>query len=320
MGEAEPAKGETENPAEAAVRRIVAKLDADIIILSGRLYEPRDETFIAMVDDRKHRRTNVMLVLTTLGGDPDVAYKMARALQHSYKHFTVFVPGYCKSAGTLIVLGAHEIVMAAHAELGPLDTQVLDRVETDRRGSALTLGTSLISLESKIRAAYKACFADLRDEIRMSTKLAAQTATMLVTRMYAPLLSQIDPMMVGEFDRANMTMIRYGERLTKRSKNVVDEDALFNLVNSFPSHSFVIDKHEAKDIFKKVRAPTKDEYLFTAARKWLAGSLCFYWDDEEDEEEDRTKKGTENVEPSPSGSTAPAGGETGQADGSAQRN
>jgi ClpP class serine protease len=39
------------------------------------------------------------------------------------------VSGYCKSAGTLIALGANELAFGEHGELGPLDVQIAKRDE-----------------------------------------------------------------------------------------------------------------------------------------------------------------------------------------------
>ena len=122
----------------AAFRKVADRHEADIVFLTGDLERPRDGDFIEELTKRT-RRKNVFLVLTTHGGDPNAAYRIARALQHGYSRFTAFVPGYCKSAGTLLILGAHELVLSAHAELGPLDIQLPSKVETDERGSVLTL-------------------------------------------------------------------------------------------------------------------------------------------------------------------------------------
>ena len=103
------------------------------------------------------------------------------------------------------------------------------------------------------------------------------------------------------FDRANQIAIRYGQRLIARGKNITEEK-LFNLVMAYPSHSFVIDRHEAKKIFTNVRSPTKDEQLFSGARDLLnrqKADICFYWDFDEE--------GSENVEPNATGS-APTDG------------
>lgn len=55
------------------------------------------------------RRKHCILVLTTSGGDADAAYLMARYLRRFYEKVTICVFGYCKSAGTLLALGAHEV-------------------------------------------------------------------------------------------------------------------------------------------------------------------------------------------------------------------
>ena len=44
--------------------------------------------------------------------------------QRSYKKFIVLVSGYCKSAGTLVACGAHELVFSDAGEIGPIDIQM----------------------------------------------------------------------------------------------------------------------------------------------------------------------------------------------------
>ena len=67
------------------------------------------------------KRKNVLVLLVTLGGDADSAFRIVRFLRRSYDKVTVFVPSLCKSAGTLICLGAYEVVIPEAGELGPLD-------------------------------------------------------------------------------------------------------------------------------------------------------------------------------------------------------
>ncbi len=56
--------------------------------------------------------------------DADVAYRIARCLQHRYERITAVISGQCKSAGTLLAIGAHELAFSDHGELGPLDVQL----------------------------------------------------------------------------------------------------------------------------------------------------------------------------------------------------
>ena len=52
------------------------------------------------------------------------ATQIARAVSKRKGKVTVFVPHFAMSGGTLIALAADEIVMCAHAVLGPVDPQL----------------------------------------------------------------------------------------------------------------------------------------------------------------------------------------------------
>jgi ClpP class serine protease len=64
------------------------------------------------------------LVLHTPGGLVLAALQIARAISNHKARVTVFVPHYAMSGGTLIALAADEIVLDAHAALGPVDPQL----------------------------------------------------------------------------------------------------------------------------------------------------------------------------------------------------
>jgi ClpP class serine protease len=64
------------------------------------------------------------IVLHTPGGLVLAALQIARAVRSHKGKVTVFVPHYAMSGGTLIALGADEIVMSPHAVLGPVDPQL----------------------------------------------------------------------------------------------------------------------------------------------------------------------------------------------------
>jgi ClpP class serine protease len=64
------------------------------------------------------------VILHTPGGLVLASEQIARALRDHQGRVTVFVPHYAMSGGTLIALSADEIVMDAHAVLGPVDPQL----------------------------------------------------------------------------------------------------------------------------------------------------------------------------------------------------
>jgi ClpP class serine protease len=64
------------------------------------------------------------IILHTPGGLVLAAEQIARALHDHPARVTIFVPHYAMSGGTLIALAADEIIMDAHAVLGPVDPQL----------------------------------------------------------------------------------------------------------------------------------------------------------------------------------------------------
>ncbi|MDB5306544.1 MAG: hypothetical protein JWO38_746 [Gemmataceae bacterium] len=64
------------------------------------------------------------LVLHTPGGLVLASLQIARAVRARKGKVTVFVPHYAMSGGSLIAMAAGEIVMDAHAVLGPVDPQL----------------------------------------------------------------------------------------------------------------------------------------------------------------------------------------------------
>jgi len=64
------------------------------------------------------------LMLATPGGDGETAVRLARSAQARCKELTVIVPDQAKSAGTILALGAHRVLMGPTSDLGPIDPQL----------------------------------------------------------------------------------------------------------------------------------------------------------------------------------------------------
>src|SRR6476469_9252901 len=94
--------------------------DTDVVVYSGSIAREGYEKICKIFETPK--RSKLLLVLSTYGGDPDAGYRIARAAIHNYgaDNFRILIPSFCKSAGTLICIGATNLAMADQAELGPL--------------------------------------------------------------------------------------------------------------------------------------------------------------------------------------------------------
>lgn len=236
------------------VRSVEEESDADIYIYSGPMNDY--EEFVKCCSVPK--RPNALLLLSTFGGDAAVAYRIARNLRRNYTKVTVVVHSYCKSAGTLLALGADELVMTDLAELGPLDVQILKYDEVGGRDSGMVLMESLDMLQTKTFEFFENHLLQLRVKSgrQVSTKSAAEIAAKLTVGVFAPIYSQIDPVRLGEIGRAMKIAYVYGEKIQKNNK---DQHTLARLVQTYPDHGFVIDKEEAESLFSKVRGVSEKE-------------------------------------------------------------
>lgn len=231
-------------------------LDADVFVYTGSITRKLANAFTHEVE-KAGKKPNVALVLCTTGGDPDAAYIVARILKARYKDgkFTLLVFGICKSAGTLIALGADEIVMSSRGELGPLDVQMMKSDELVFRSSGLDISQAIESLSERAYDVFWKNFMTtiVRTGGAITTKTAADIATSLSVGLLSPITQQIDPLRVGEVERAINIAQHYGERLNGDAKRVQ------SLINDYPSHTFVIDYTEACDLFGNVRQPNEVE-------------------------------------------------------------
>ena len=249
-----PSRTET---AKVLADEIASSVKADVLVINGGIESPLDHDLIKLVVGRK-RHPSVLLILTTEGGSADAGFRIARCLQSCYSRFVVVVPGWCKSAGTLIAVGAHELVIGDLGELGPLDVQLTRPDELGARASGLTINSSFRSLQSVAFTMFETFMLEVINKSGgvITTKTAAELSANLATGMLAPIFGQMDPMKIGEDFRSTRIAEEYSGRLDAHAQNLVADSniqAINSLVRGYPSHGFVIDRTEAMELFKNVR-------------------------------------------------------------------
>lgn len=229
----------------------------DVVIYSGGINRDGYEKFCNML--LSPRRKNLLLVLSTYGGDPDAGYRIARAAIHHYgKNFRILIPSYCKSAGTLICIGANGLVMADQAELGPLDVQLRKENELFQQSSGLDILRGVTYLQTEALQSFKSYLLEINGGSGLSTKIASEISSKLVIGLYEPLFAQVDPVKLGEMNSALQIAMQYGERLNAKSSSLKRE-ALNTLIMNYPTHGFVIDRSEARELFERVDKPNFNE-------------------------------------------------------------
>lgn len=227
-------------------------MKTDVFTYAGEINTAGYEAICTALDKKSSDRA--LLILATPGGDPHAGFRIARALQHHYGHFDVLIPRYCKSAGTLVAVGASKLYMDDMSELGPLDIQVKKSDEIIGRNSGLDILQAVSYLQNQAMSAFRSYLVELTRDAGLSTKVASGIASTLTTGLFEPIFEQIDPTKLAEMQRATEIAFEYGGRLNDKSNNL-RPNGLAKLVTAYPSHGFVIDRKEAKTVFINVEKP-----------------------------------------------------------------
>ena len=231
--------------------------ECDILLFTGGL-DPTAYNRLNQSCRHRNRRKRILLTLVTWGGDAHIAYKMGRCLQRQYEEVRVFVPGQCKSAGTLLSISGHRLIISDDGELGPIDVQRMRQDDLWETASGLIESAAMESLGQISRELFGMLIAEIKGMSlgQITFKTAADAAAPIVSGMLSPIFAQIDPLKVGEAARALQIASKYAELLNKTSQNLRIEDmAIDKLATGYPDHGFVIDREEAETLFKNVEEP-----------------------------------------------------------------
>lgn len=236
----------------------------DFLILNSPMEDEIFTTLLQCVSTRKTKANKrLVLALVTYGGAADAAYRIGRYLQSVYEHITIFIPSSCKSAGTLLAIAGHSIVMSPFGELGPLDVQLRQKDEIFGRRSGLNTRSALEDLKTHAFDLFEHFMLGIIEHssgnisFKVAADISARTSSEIVGKIY----EQINPDSLGQDFRDLNVATKYCERLNKRSGNIKASGAN-RLVHEYPSHDFVIDAEEAKEIFNNVENPTRFLYEF----------------------------------------------------------
>lgn len=243
------------------------KYDGDVFLYYGSISKNGYSELSDKLEGISNKKEKVCLILVTYGGNPDAGYRIARALSHHYKNIEILIPDVCKSAGTLLCIGAKKLILGDRGELGPLDIQLSKPDEMFENMSGLDIIQALNALETQVLNSFRTYLVDIRNGCRLKTKIAADIAVKLTDGFIAPIAAKIDPMTLGAHQRAMQIAYDYGERLNNIS-NSLRPNALNQLIASYPSHGFVIDRKEAKELFNNIQSPDSETHeLYLWARE-----------------------------------------------------
>lgn len=107
---------------QGLIKAYQEKFDCRLVVLIDAIFGWGVTHFEELIHDADPNQ-DLHLLLETPGGDGETAVRLVRAAQARCKELTIVVPDQAKSAGTLLVMGAHKILMGPTSDLGPVDPQ-----------------------------------------------------------------------------------------------------------------------------------------------------------------------------------------------------
>ncbi len=189
------------------------------------------------------------VIVDSSGGDIHAAYKLALLFKRfARKELNFIVPRWAKSAATLLVCGGNKIYMGPIAELGPIDSQVTQLNEFEKRHenfSSLNIETMLDLIKYEIKNSHEALANSLLQRLQFPLPYGGIRKSLGSGKEYiAKLLT----------DR----MFRDDREAEKKTKAIGQ-----NLVEDYYDHGYCIDFYEARAIGLKVEELVSQEASLT---------------------------------------------------------
>lgn len=189
----------------------------------------------------------ITLLLYTRGGDTNAPWPLISFLRENCDFLQVMFPLHNHSSGTLLALGADEIVMGPYSSLSPIDPTVYNQFNPSANDG--TQNKVPIAVEDML-----AYFELVKDEVQDKKGRA---------RAFDQLISNLHPLALGNV-RRNINLIRtLARKLIRTHSKDISEKEISQLVTAltteFYTHNHLIGRVEARELGLKIKDATKEQ-------------------------------------------------------------
>lgn len=193
-------------------------------------------------------KPRIDLLLYTRGGDVLTPWRLINLIREYTDEFNVIVPYRAYSAGTLICLGANEILMGKMGELGPIDPVVANAFNPkDPSNPSARVPISVEDVTAYLSLAKE------KGELKEEESLV---------RVFSYLAEKVHPLSLGNVHRNYQLIRSIARKLLKLSSAERKESEVNAIVDALTkklyAHNYMISRNEAKkDIGLKVTNTTE---------------------------------------------------------------
>lgn len=225
----------------AALRRsaVICYITGDRENVNTRIAPDVTEVFYRHLEMiRAHGReadNQIDLFLYTRGGDVLTPWRLVHLIREYAPRFNVIVPFRCYSAGTLLCLGADEIVMGKMGELGPIDPSVVNAFNPqDPNNPAARIPVNIEDVYSYLAlAGEKAGVSSKDQQVKAFTLLA----------------ERIHPLALGNVHRNYLLIRSLAKKLLSMHQQPLREGRIEHIVDHLTeklyAHNHMISRREA---------------------------------------------------------------------------
>ena len=189
------------------------------------------------------------LVLFTNGGDTEAPWRIVSLIREFCDKFSVLIPHRALSAGTLIALGADEIVMTPMSVLGPIDPSRTHPLLPKREGATEPEPISVQDMRHAMQF--------IRETVPKESSLVYTPEAM--AQIFSALFDKIHPLAIGAIEQSYALAKLIGTRCLETHMGTAEPDrekitALVDkLCDQYKSHAYQISRYEAKGLGLKVQ-------------------------------------------------------------------
>lgn len=177
----------------------------------------------------------ISLFLYTRGGSTSAARGLVHLVQQFCDELEVIVPSRAHSAGTLMALGASQIVMTKQATLGPIDPSV---------------NTPLNPAIAGITQKYPVGVEAIKGYLELAKQEVGIRNQAELGHVFSSLVTSVHPLVLGEVYRARSQIKMLAKQLL--NKHIKDAEKVKRIINFLcsesGSHDYTIHRREAKDV------------------------------------------------------------------------
>jgi len=233
-----------------------------MVIQNGKSpYGQLDETLIQRLrKEVDNIPRELALLIDSPGGYAIDAYRLSALLRKASPKYLALVSRYAKSAATLVVLGAGQIMLGSFGELGPLDAWYYDP-EKEEKVSALNEVQALERLHAFSLEAIDSTMILLGKRANKKISTLLPLSLDYICGLLKPIFEKIDVVHYTRSSRVLLAAEEYATRLlsgrySKKRAAVIAR----HLTEMYPEHGFSIDIEEAKRIDANlVVAPSEEQ-------------------------------------------------------------